>query len=69
MKIGEAPEYLTEQLRYVGEAQPYRLRSANNFRLQLAGTSAVQKTLYYKWLNMCNKMKKLIEEWKQNQCF
>ena len=34
MKIKGAPEYLTEQLKYVREAQPYRLRNANNFRLQ-----------------------------------
>ena len=54
MKIREAPVYLTEQLKYVGEAQPHRLRNANNFRLQRANTSAMQKS-YYKGLNMCNK--------------
>ena len=26
MRIGEAPEYLTKQLKYVGEVQPYRLK-------------------------------------------
>ena len=52
MKIGEVPEYLTEQLKYVREAQPYRLRNANNFKLQRADTSAMQKSLYYKGLNM-----------------
>ena len=41
MKIGEAPEYLTEQLKYVGKAQPYRLRKANNFRLQRADTCQI----------------------------
>ena len=56
MKIVEAPEYLTEQLKFVGEAQPYRLRNSNNFRLQRADTSAMQKSLYYKGLNMYNKM-------------
>ena len=56
MKIGEAPEYLTEQLKYVGEAQPYRLRNAKNFILQRADTNAMQKSLYYKGLNMYNKM-------------
>ena len=39
MKIGEAPECLTEQLKYVEES--YRLRNANNFRLQRADTSAM----------------------------
>ena len=33
IKIGKAPDCLTEQLRYVGEAQPYWPRNANNFRL------------------------------------
>ena len=58
MRILEAPEYLIELLKYVEEAQPYRLRNANNFRLQQAGTSAMQKSLYYKELNtsMYNKM-------------
>ena len=58
MRILEAPEYLIELLKYVEEAQPYRLRNANNFRLQQADTSAMQKSLYYKELNtsMYNKM-------------
>ena len=56
LKIGKAPKYLTEQLKYVGEAQPYRLRNANNFRLQRADTSATLKSLYYRGLNMYNKM-------------
>ena len=56
IKIEESPEYLTEQLKYVGEAQPYRLRNVNNFRPQRADTSAMLKSLYYKGLNMYNKM-------------
>ena len=56
MKIGETPEYLTEQLKYVGEAQLFKLRNANNCRLQRVDTSAMQKSLYYKELNMYNKM-------------
>ena len=56
IKIGEAPEYLTEQLKYVGEVQPYRVNNANNFRLQRADASAMPKKLDYKGLNMYNKM-------------
>ena len=48
--------YLTEQLKYVGEAESYRLRNANNFILQRTDTSTMQKSLYYKGLNMYNKM-------------
>ena len=43
-------------IKYVGESQSYRLRNANNFRLQRADTSAMPKSLYYKGLNMYNKM-------------
>ena len=56
MKIGEAPEYLTEQFKYVAKTQGYSLRNANNFRLQRPDTSAMHKSLYYKGLNMYNKM-------------
>ena len=41
IKIGEAPEYVTEQTKYVSEAQ-------HDFRLQRADTSAMHKSLYYK---------------------
>ena len=34
MKIGDAPDYLTEQLSYVGEVQPYSLRNVMDFRIQ-----------------------------------
>ena len=34
MKIGDAPEYQTEQLRYVEEVQPYSLRNVMDFRIQ-----------------------------------
>ena len=40
MKIADAPDYLTEQLRYVGEVQPYSLRNVMNFRIQQANTTA-----------------------------
>ena len=54
MKIGDVPEYLTEQLRYVGEVQPYSLRNVMDFRIQQANTTAKQKSLFYKGLNLYN---------------
>ena len=54
MKIGDAPDYLTEQLRYVGEVQPYSLRNVTDFRIQQANTTAKQKSLFYKGLNLYN---------------
>ena len=52
MKIGDAADYLTEQLRYVGEVQPYSLRNVIDFRIQQANTTAKQKSLLYKGLNL-----------------
>ena len=34
MKIGDVPEYLTEQLRYAGEVQPYSSRNVMDFTIQ-----------------------------------
>ena len=50
------PEYLTEEFKYVEEAQPYRLRNVKDFRIQRTDTNAMQKSLYYKELNMENKI-------------
>ena len=52
-KIGDAPDYLTEQLRYLGEV-PYSLRNAMDFRIQQANTTAKQKPMFYKVLNLYN---------------
>ena len=54
MKIGNVPDYLTEQLRYVGEVQSYSLRNVVDFRIQQANTTAKQKSLFYKGLNLYN---------------
>ena len=54
MKIGYAPDYLTEQLCYVGEVQPYSLRNVMDFKIQQANTTARQKSLFYKGLNPSN---------------
>ena len=46
MKIGDATEYLTKQLRYVGEVQPYSLRNVMDFRIQKDNTIAKQKSVF-----------------------
>lgn len=56
LKSGNSAEYLTKQLQYVGEVQPYNLRNADNFRLQRVTTSAMQKSLFYKGLHLYNKL-------------
>ena len=53
MKIGDAPDYLTEQLCYVGEVQLYSLRNVMDFRIQQANTTARQNS-FYKGLNLYN---------------
>ena len=53
MKIGNTPDYLTEQLRYVDEVQPYSLRNAMDF-IQQSNTTAKQKSLLHKGLNLRN---------------
>ena len=55
MKIGDAPDYLTEQLHYVGEVQPYSFRYIMDFRIQQANTTAKQKSLN-KVLNLYNRL-------------
>ena len=42
IKIGDAPDYLPEQLRYFGEVQPYSLRNVMDFRIHQASTAARQ---------------------------
>ena len=53
MKICDAPDYLIQQLRFVGEVLPYSLRNDMDFRIQQANTTARQKSLY-KGLNLYN---------------
>lgn len=54
IKTGQAPEYLTEQISYVGEVQPYQLRNINNFRIERVTTTAMQRSLFYKGLQLYN---------------
>ena len=42
MKIGDEPDYLTDQLNYVGEVQPYSLSNVMDFGIQQANTTARQ---------------------------
>ena len=46
MKIGDAPDFVTQQLRYVGEVQPYSLRDFMGLRIQQANTTPRQKLLF-----------------------
>ena len=54
MKIGDASNYIIEQLRYVVQFQPYSLRNVMDFRIQQANTTAKQKLLFYTGLNLYN---------------
>ena len=56
MKVGSAPEYLTRQLRYVGEVQPCNLRNASGFTASRADTNVMQMPLFSKGLNLYNMM-------------
>ena len=48
MKTRDGPKYITEQLRYVGETQPYHLQNENNFRIPRTITTNMQIfTVYY----------------------
>lgn len=61
MKHGEAPEYLTEQIIYVREAQPYTLRNLNNFRIERVHSTAMQRNLFYKGLQLYNTLPNYIK--------
>lgn len=54
IKRGEAPEYLTEQIIYVRDAQPYQLRNMDNFRIERVATTSTQRSLFYKGLQLYN---------------
>ena len=54
IKMGCAPEYLTEQLRYAGEVQPYNLRNASDFRPSRADSNVMQRSLFSKGLKLYN---------------
>lgn len=54
MKQGDAPEYLCDQIKYVRESQPYRLKKADDFRIQSAQSTQMQRSLYYKGFQLFN---------------
>lgn len=56
MKMGNAPEYLIEQLQYVGDMQPYNLRNVADFRLPTVTTTAMQRSIFFKGLKIYNSL-------------
>ena len=43
MKVGKGAAYLTEQLGYVRDNQPYHPRNTGDFRLPMATTTSMQR--------------------------
>lgn len=56
MKQGKAPKYLCEEIKYVGESQPYDLRNASDFRIQRATSTTTQRSLFFKGLKIFNNL-------------
>ena len=56
MKIGYAPEYLTQELSYVNEVQPYNLRNGDDFRINRVATNKMKRCLLYKGLQLFNQL-------------
>lgn len=56
LKMGIGPQYLKDRLVYVGDVQPYDLRNASNFRLERVTSSDMQKSLFFKGLQLYNRM-------------
>lgn len=56
MKQGKAPEYLCQEIKYVGESQPYNLRNASDFRIQRAASTTTQRSLFFKGLKIFNNL-------------
>ncbi|KAI8115903.1 hypothetical protein CVS40_11950 [Lucilia cuprina] len=63
IKTGEAPKYLSEQLNFVGELQPYLLRNTEDFRLRRATNTA----LFYKGLKLYNLLPNNVKT-ERNKC-
>lgn len=69
MKQGDAPEYLCEQIKYVGEVQPYGLRNAEDFRIQRVTTTHMQNTLFYKGFKLFNDLPNNVKLERNNNIF
>ena len=50
------PQYIKDQIAYVGEMQPYHLRNNNNFRIERACKLAMQRSVFYKGLQLYNQL-------------
>ena len=56
IKNGLAPRYLHQEIAYVGETQPYDLRNGDDFRIQRAITTKMQKSLFIVGLHLFNRL-------------
>lgn len=61
MKYKMVPEYLTSNLVYTQDAQPYDLRSNSDFRLQLYRDTRTQNMLQYRGLKLFNELPREIK--------
>lgn len=56
MKNDKLPKYLTKNLRYISDTQPYNLRNAQNFRIAHKATTRAQNTMMFKGLQLYNNL-------------
>lgn len=56
MKYKMVPEYLSNNLCYIQDVQPYSLRTNSNFRLQFFRDSRTQNMVMYKGLTFSNEL-------------
>ena len=56
MKLGLLPPYLSQNLQYVRDVQPYNLRSNSKFRLPAFTSNIGQNSLFYNGVSLYNQM-------------
>ena len=75
IKNNMLPRYLSSQIQYVAEVQPYYLRNNQNFRIPFRNTNYAQNTLMHKGLKLFNDLPTTIKntvnlkEFKRNVTF
>ena len=61
MKNEMLPNYLSVNLSYVRDVQPYELRSNNLFRLPSYSVNAVRNSIFHKGLQLYNYLQQRIQ--------